>query len=319
MEQLRVIAKTHGFAECYCLQPGSFEHYKKRRLIDGALHREGQNLVSDPLNHFPWANALLALIVPYRPFASELHVSGYYLASNAAYHATKPLLQDLMAVDIHAEHADVPVRELLLRSGVGSAMRNGLTAIDGYGTRYAVQVLAANVPDVEYDDALPRTTPCGNCDRCRKACPSNAISTEGMDFRRCVRAYLCGNEMPVWVMEKMDSLLGCEKCQYACPINNEIAMENSLPPAFNLERILSGDVKPLLALIGSNQKSRGRLFMHASVIAAKQERMDLLPLIVNLLQDPRPQVRSAAQWAISRLRKNENYGTLNLDDFSLPR
>lgn len=319
MEQLRIIANIYGFSECYCLRPDLFEFYERRRQIDGALHRDGQSLVSDPRTSFPWANVLLALVAPYRPFLPEMHISGYYVGSNRAYHATKSLRGELTAAGIRTERAEVPIRELLLRSGIGRAMKNGLTAIDGYGTRFAVQVLAADVPQVHYDDISPRETPCGNCNRCRAACPSGAIQACGMNFHRCIRAYLCGDEMPGWVMEKMDCLLGCEACQYACPVNDGIQNDGELPPAFDLERILSGDIKPLLALIGSNQKSGGRLLMHAAVLAAKQSRTDLLPLIVNLLQDARAQVRNTAKWSICRLRKEENCDTLNHIDLSLPR
>jgi len=139
------LAKEFGFSECFVFPVDPFVHYK-RRLMDGALHHAGINLNGDVKAEHGWANALVALILPYRPYAESISVSGYYPSSNAGYHAANKLLASLSGQGIRAERTYVPVRELLIRGGIGVPLKNGLTAIPPYGTRFSVQTLIAGLP-----------------------------------------------------------------------------------------------------------------------------------------------------------------------------
>lgn len=142
---------------------------------------------------------------------------------------------------------------------------------------------------------------CRDCRACEHACPVGAIGPDGFRFERCIRSYLSGGEMPGWVMDAMGSLLGCELCQRACPANAAVRPVERALPEFELSRLLSGDVKPALMLVGKNENSGGRLIAQAAVLTARQGRRDLLTLIEALASDARPLVRQAAQYAIKRL------------------
>jgi ferredoxin len=299
-----VLAEEYGFAECFAFPAQPFDFYE-RRLNDGALHPAALHLVSDPAGELPWANAILALIMPYRPYADGVPVSGNYPSSNAAYHAANGLIKAFGERGVRAERVYVPVRELLIRSGVGVPLRNGLTAVRPYGTRYSVQTVAANLPHVVYTpEKPPAGCPCGSCRACERACPSGAITQSGYDFTKCARAYMCGDPMPAWVMDALGSILGCEICQSACPFNAGIEPIASAPGAFSLGKLLRGDCKEALEIVGKNLKKNGRLIQHACVIAAKQGRRDLLPLIRPWTDDPREAVRVAAAYAIARLQQS---------------
>jgi hypothetical protein len=75
-----------------------------------------------------------------------------------------------------------------------------------------------------------------------------------------------------------------------------------MPDAFRLEELLMGHVKPALAIVGRNLNKKGRIIQHACVIAAKQGRTDLIPLIEPWLEDEREAVRVAAAYALEKLR-----------------
>ncbi len=299
------LAKEYGFAECYVFPADPFVHYK-RRLMDGALHHAGINLNGDVKAEHGWANALVALILPYRPYAESISVSGYYPSSNAGYHAANKLLASLSGQGIRAERTYVPVRELLIRGGIGVPLKNGLTAIPPYGTRFSVQTLIAGLPDVCYTPARePEEPRCKGCHACERACPTHAIGANGYTYEKCARAYMGGEPMADWVMDALTSILGCELCQSVCPYNRTIEPITDMPDAFRLEKLLSGEIKPALRIVGTNLKKNGRLQQHACVVAAKQGRTDLVPLIENLLDDPREAVRVAADYALRCLKADD--------------
>ena len=295
------LAHESGFSACFVLPPDNFTCYK-RRQADGVLHAQGQHLCAEPTLDYPWANALILLLWPYRPYRQDACTAGaYYAASNEAYHAARTLAKRLAARGVRAEQVYVPVRELALRNGVGTMCKNGLTAFENYGTRVAVQVLAASVPDVMYEPVRPMRT-CPDCGNCQSVCPVHAIGKDGFDYQKCMRAHMGKDVLPDWVMQNLESMLGCELCQYACPLNAGIVPLEGVPEAFEVGQILETGVKELTALIGPNQNGGGRILCHAAVLAARQGRRDLLPALQRLTDDPREPVKAAAIYAISLLQ-----------------
>ena len=299
---LKALAAEYGFAECYVFTTEPFVYYE-RRLNDGALHSAATTLTIDVKKEAPWANAILALIYTYRPYADHIAVSGYYPSSNASYHTSAVLMRRLKSMGIQVERADVPIRELLTRHGTGTMLKNGLTYLPEFGTRYAVQALLVNLPDPDY---TPKREPvevyCGVCRACERVCPSGAIDDDGFHFQTCARAYMEGRVMEPWVMDSITSILGCELCQKACVYNKEIGTSNEMPDAFRLEELLTGNIKPALEIIGKNMNKQGKLLQHACMVAAKQGRADLIPLIEPWLEDHREGVRVAAEYALEKLR-----------------
>lgn len=296
------LATEYGFSECFVFTTEPFRYYE-RRLNSGALHSAARELTIDIKTKEPWANALLALIYPYRPYTDDIPVSGNYPSSNASYHAVHKLRKELNALGVRAERAEVPVREMLLRSGVGSPLKNGLTYLPGVGTRYSVQTLLVDFPEPEYTPTKePEHVRCDGCHACERICPSKAISGAGYDFRACARAYMGGEPMEDWVMDALNCILGCELCQKICPYNKGIEPISEQPEAFRLEELLQGNVKPALEIVGKNLNKQGRMVQHACVVAAKQNRTDLIPLIEPLVDDSREGVRVAAAYALKRLR-----------------
>lgn len=302
---VRTLAAEHGFAECFVFTTEPFVYYE-RRLLDGALHSSAKTLTIDVKTKAPWANAILALVLPYQPYDDSIPVSGYYPSSNAGYHASNAMIKKMQEAGMDASRVDVPVRELLTRQGTGTKLKNGLTYLPGFGTRYSVQTVAVHLPDPDYTPARqPIMVVCANCHACEAACPSGAIDESGFHFERCARAYMEGYIMEPWVMDAMTSILGCELCQRVCGYNTGIETSDKLPDAFELEELLKGNVKPVLAIVGKNLNKQGRILQHASVIAAKQKRRDLLPLIEQLLEDHREGVRVAAAYAIEKLTSKD--------------
>lgn len=298
---VKALAAEHGFAACFVFTTEPFVHYE-RRLQDGALHLAASGLTTDISKKAPWANAILALVHPYQPYRDEIPFSGNYPASNAAYHAAGKLIVELRANGIPTERAYVPIRELLTRTGIGTPLKNGLTLLSDFGTRYSVQALLTALPEPVYTPAqAERETRCKSCHACERICPSGAISESGYDFHTCARAYMGGDPMEPWVMSAMTCILGCELCQNVCPYNAGIERKAEMPDAFRLEDLLRGNVKPALEIVGKNLNKQGRIIQHACVIAANHGRTDLVLLIEPWLTDEREGVRVAAAYALEKL------------------
>lgn len=304
---LAELAKQAGFSAAYLLPVPQYDEWTRRRA-SGAFAPQTGWIEGDAATAYPWANALLLLIWPYAPLPPDAVLSGYYPASNRSYHAMQTLREALAGEGVRTERAAVPVKTILVDWGLGTRLDSDLIFLPGFGTRFIVQALMAALPR-EALNYTPKGAPfeaCIHCNRCRRVCPGGAIGPGGYDWRRCLRAYEEGPDMPPWVMERMSCLLGCEVCQDVCPLNHFIQprpMTEAEREAFALEKLLSGDLKPALAIIGKNMKKGGKLTAQAAVLAANQGRNDLLPLLETQAAQAEGPLKETLEWAISHLQK----------------
>ena len=165
----------------------------------------------------------------------------------------------------------------------------------------------------------PHTDQCGSCDRCIKACPTDALRVPyQIDPTRCI-SYLTIEHKGAIAEDLRQAMgnriYGCDDCLAACPWNKFAPVADE--PAF-LPR--DGTAAPLLAELaglddaafrqrfaGSPVKRTGRdRFLRNVLIAAGNsgETADDGPLaaaIKPLIDDPSPLVRTAAIWALRPL------------------
>jgi len=196
MIDLQTHANMLGFRGIYLLKPEPYVHFQIRRK-EGTLHENSRHVSDDPTRDYPWANSVLVLLYPYQPYPKTVAVSGYYPASNRSYHAAGILINRLRDRGIRAERAALPVRETLLRHGIGIACKNGLTAVMPFGTRFIVQILVLSAPSemllYRIDTQVKEYKSCSeHCDHCASACPAGAVSKNGMCFTDCIRADMDG-------------------------------------------------------------------------------------------------------------------------------
>lgn len=303
---LSELTKQAGFGAGYLLPVPQYEEWTRRRA-SGAFAPQTDWIEDDAVAAYPWANGLLLLLWPYAPLEEGAILSGYYPDSNKSYHAMAALREALAAVGVRAERAAVPVKTILVDWGLGTRLDSDLIFVPGFGTRFIVQALMVALPPeaLEYTAKKAPFSACIHCNRCRRACPGGAIGPRGYDWRKCLRAYEEGPAMPEWVMERMTCLLGCEVCQDVCPLNHFIRprpMSEGEKAAFNLKRLLSGEIQPALQIIGKNMKKGGKLTAQAAVLAANQSRVDLLPLLEERAAEAEGPLKDTLNWAISHLK-----------------
>lgn len=244
------------------------------------------------------------MVWAYAPYAPPCSFSGYYPASNQSYHAMQALRKAMEERGQRSESARVPLKTCMEQYHLGCRLETSLMALPHVGTRFILQGLM-----VEEEGHVPEpeeAVVCLHCGRCKAVCPAGAIDEEGYHWEKCLRTYM-EEDMPEWVMEKMTSVMGCEKCQQVCPLNHEVPcrdMTAEEKAAFAPETLLKGEQKAALALIGRNMKKGNKLIAQSAVMAALQGRRELLPLMEARLAGEIPSgERKALLWAISRLQR----------------
>ncbi len=150
--------------------------------------------------------------------------------------------------------AKLPLKLLAVRSGLARYGRNNISYVEGMGSFHRLEAFYTD-HDFWRDDWQEKASMdrCGSCSLCLEACPTGAISANSflVDAGRCL-TYFNENEgaIPNWVDPKShNALVGCMKCQLACPENRELLSKTETVESFSepeTELIMSGAPKESL-------------------------------------------------------------------------
>ena len=242
------------------------------------------------------ATCIVVLFAAYRPAApappGHMALSAYYIASHASYHAARAVTEYLKQHGADALHTtSVDAKQAALRTG-GFFGDNGFYYHPSLGSFVCIQTVLTNSCErSDYDKGDLR---CLHCGACAAACPSNAAA----DIQSCLRYYLT-DTVPETLRGDVYQLIGCEKCQSACPLNDTAPSE---PVHFALEELLSGAATPALRNIaGPNMVRRGRLISQGALYAAATGQTQLREKLQQLAESEAEPIRTHALWAIEKL------------------
>jgi epoxyqueuosine reductase len=121
--------------------------------------------------------------------------------------------------------ASLPLKLLAVKSGLGEYGRNNVCYIPGRGS---YNRLLAFITDYEFHEdswgGIKAMENCSTCFACANNCPTGAIDKEQflIHAQNCITNF---NEyeppIPEWIKPDWhNSIIGCMKCQTACPQNN---------------------------------------------------------------------------------------------------
>lgn len=128
------------------------------------------------------------------------------------------------------DSAPVLERFWAARAGLGFIGRNGFLISPSFGLRTIIGEIICNIPVELFEPHPPlRVTSCGDCGRCKEACPTSALlwredGTSLVDARKCISYHTIESKdktgsVPVdchgWIF-------GCEECLNACPWNKDV-------------------------------------------------------------------------------------------------
>jgi epoxyqueuosine reductase len=214
----------------------------------------------------------------------------------------------------------MPEKQLLAATGLAAVGKNGLCLVPGLGSMFTIAGIVLPVPA---SAVLPTAAPagtepvdlCGSCSRCLRACPVGALTAPGiLDRDRCLQAWATRPDpFPVKVIESWGArLYGCQDCQSCCPHNAALSeggpeAPGELGPSLPLLPFLAMDEAGLKrrlrgTALGMSWIAPASLVRNALAAAGAQGDPAVRHAIAAHVNSDVPALRTAARWALGRLR-----------------
>jgi len=184
--------------------------------------------------------------------------------------------------------------------------------------------IASLLTTLELEPTAKKPMPnCGDCTKCKNACPTGALKGGGViDANRCISYLTIENKGAISVEFRPkigNRLFGCDACQEVCPFNvgrahhQEVKIEelksiNGAGESLDLAEILSirTDDEFLKRFAGTPlmRAKRFGLLRNACVVAGNSVNRELIPILKKLIESESDGIlKEHAYWAISQLSK----------------
>jgi len=204
-------------------------------------------------------------------------------------------------------------RAVAERSAIGWSGKNCAIISPTYGSYIYLGELITNLE-------LPIDTPienqCGNCQKCLDACPTKALVASGeINAGRCL-AFLTQTktEIPEQFIAKLGNrLYGCDTCQVVCPVNKglnhcfhkelEPDPELAMPKLLPLLTLTNRQFKEKFGKIAGAWRGRTPIQRNAILGLAFFKTKQALPILGELMDDPREVIRETASYAIRKINE----------------
>ena len=175
--------------------------------------------------------------------------------------------------------------------------------------------LGAILSSAELPSDKPETDHCGSCHACLDACPTDAFPAPyQLDARRCI-SYLTiehdGSIPPEFRKAIGNRIFGCDDCLAVCPWNRfakdgreaKLAARDDLsaPRLADLAQLDDASFRKYFSGSPIKRGGRDRFVRNVLIAIGNSGDRDLADEAARLLDDPSPQVRGAAIWALAEL------------------
>jgi epoxyqueuosine reductase len=286
-----------------------------RRADPRALWQEARTVVSLAMNYGPAGNPRAQLDLRDRGAISVY-------AQGRDYHKElKKRLKQLARwiaetygaeVKVFTDTAPVMEKPVAMRAGLGWIGKHTNLVSRRFGSWlflgevFTTLALPADAPETDH---------CGSCDRCARACPTNALSEPyRIDPNRCI-SYLTiehkGAIDGTLSAAMGNRVYGCDDCLAVCPWNKyatptphpAFAPRDALaaPRLADLVELDDADFRALFAGTAIKRSGRERLARNALIALGNSEQRTMANVAQRRRDDPSALVRDAARRALDRL------------------
>ena len=324
----------YGFARLE--RPVSLDFYRQwlERGFHGSMHylAESEPLKEDVQRWAPAARSAIVLARPYVPHprsesTPELRIALYAQGTDYHFYLKEELEAVAQSLRGHFPGEEflcftdsVPLleRDLAAKAGLGWIGKNSCLIHQKKGSLFFIaQILTS----LELDSPRARVPDmCGTCDRCIRACPTQALEAPRLlDARKCI-SYLTIEDReltPKSVHSQMgDWFFGCDICQTVCPWNEKVFGREkmralTLPLAKDADRSRQiEDLREILRASGKQLEKRFRrsplsrarpagLKRNALLVIGNLKIHELKSEVEALLENER--LKPIAQWTLAQL------------------
>ena len=277
----------------------------------------------DPGRVVPGARTVIALAIGYRRPQDERSCIARYARGRDYHYAhrdrLKKLRKRLLALDPSmrtyscVDTGKAMEKPWAVRAGLGWVGKNGCLIHPQLGSWFTLSVMFLNRMVDDYD--APISDQCGTCDKCLRACPTQAFAAPGVvDCRKCIAYHSIENqaEVPIEVRAGFRTrAFGCDVCQEVCPFNRQPLAASDDPvlaprpiglmtpeqlanlTAEQFAEMAPGTPLPRIGFHG--------LRRNAAFALGASRRGEARATLERLASDAEPSVASAAAWALVRI------------------
>lgn len=216
-------------------------------------------------------------------------------------------------VKVFVDTAPVMEKALAANSGVGWRGKHSNIVSKTHGNW---MFLAAIYTSAKLDQSETVQDHCGSCTACAQICPTHALDTPyTLDARACISWMTIENKGPIALQYREaigNHIYGCDDCLAICPWNkfaDSAATHKAFFPRAELEapeladllRLDDTDFRTIFSGSPIKRTGRNKIIRNALIAAGNSNDPNLLPPILDLLDDESDIVRGAAIWALKML------------------
>lgn len=301
---------------------------KKEGFLSEFTHQDIK-LLTTPELHLPGVKSIISLALSYavnRPnYNSNFYISTYALGRD--YHIViknkmKVLINYIKELKsgfnfkLYTDTGPLLDREVAYRAGIGWIGKNNNLINPDYGSYL---FLGEILIDFELDEDMPMKNRCNSCNKCLNNCPTGALKEPYFIQPDLCISYL--TQKKGILLEKEfnnigNNLWGCDRCQIACPYNQNIPV--------NIHDEFKPKIKGNLEVLDFNKKNiplewrksalswRGLRILQRNILInmgnSKNKRYE--SIVTEILENPSPILRITAAWALEKISPAKYSGLL---------
>jgi epoxyqueuosine reductase len=286
------------------------------RGMSGPLHftYTDPKIATDVRRSFPWARSIVVFAHDYLSDSHEPAPTGPVIgrfATRDQYSSVRRIADGLSReLDRAGARAEVLIDDNRLvdraaadRAGVGWLGRSTMLLTPGHGPWLLV---GSVVTDAELEETTPMKRTCGTCVACIPACPTGAITPDGLDARLCISTWLqAPGAIPHWIRPLIERrIYGCDDCLTSCPpgfpaMSRQATSKHSMSFA-ELLGLSDDDLLERFRWFYVPHRDTRFLRRNLLVAAGNSEEADAVGPILDHFTHRSSLVRGHAYWALAR-------------------